>query len=457
MTDAAWMEGAVRAVGWTLVFSMWQGVLIVGVVALLLRALRSASAETRYLVACAGLLLMASAWVGTACIWGAASRPIAVGGGADTGGPSQRAGTGPRRSVRHDASRPYPAGVSIRSGRRGRAAVAAAARPARAVAGAGVARRRRRVSVRLGVGWWDTTAAGDGTNRRDAGLAGTGGAALESPRHPPDRTGGAVVPVDVPATMVAPSAGARAGQRLRRLTPAQLEAVLVHELAHVRRHDYAVNVLQSAVETVLFYHPACWWLTRRIRPSASTAATTSRWPCAATASSTPRRSPTWSRSAAAHHSPSPPPTVPAGAHPADSGRRDGQTTPRGLAAALLPSTMLTLTLAMCRPRAARLSALVQSAVPTAGRTVPLDEGILQGRVVETGSARPVREAAIEVVRQGGGVGEPGPTTTGATRCGGYTRALARPSGPGIRRRPLRSGETAVMEVSERRSMCAADA
>ncbi len=45
----------------------------------------------------------------------------------------------------------------------------------------------------------------------------------------------------------------------------QLEAILAHELAHVRRHDYLVNLWQTLVETVLFYHPAVWWLSRRIR------------------------------------------------------------------------------------------------------------------------------------------------------------------------------------------------
>lgn len=49
------------------------------------------------------------------------------------------------------------------------------------------------------------------------------------------------------------------------LTPQQLEAILAHELAHIRRHDYVVNLLQTLVETVLFYHPAVWWVSRRIR------------------------------------------------------------------------------------------------------------------------------------------------------------------------------------------------
>ena len=49
------------------------------------------------------------------------------------------------------------------------------------------------------------------------------------------------------------------------LTPLQLDALLAHELAHVRRHDYLVNLLQTAVETLLFYHPAVWWVSTRVR------------------------------------------------------------------------------------------------------------------------------------------------------------------------------------------------
>ena len=49
------------------------------------------------------------------------------------------------------------------------------------------------------------------------------------------------------------------------LTSSQLEAVLAHELAHVRRHDWLINTLQVIAETLLFYHPAVWWLSSRIR------------------------------------------------------------------------------------------------------------------------------------------------------------------------------------------------
>ncbi len=55
------------------------------------------------------------------------------------------------------------------------------------------------------------------------------------------------------------------GSALTGLTSAQLESVLAHELAHVRRHDYLVNLLQNVIETLLFYHPAVWWVSRRVR------------------------------------------------------------------------------------------------------------------------------------------------------------------------------------------------
>jgi beta-lactamase regulating signal transducer with metallopeptidase domain len=49
------------------------------------------------------------------------------------------------------------------------------------------------------------------------------------------------------------------------LSASQLEAILAHELAHIRRHDYLVNLLQNVVETLFFYHPAVWWVSRHIR------------------------------------------------------------------------------------------------------------------------------------------------------------------------------------------------
>ena len=52
---------------------------------------------------------------------------------------------------------------------------------------------------------------------------------------------------------------------LTSLTPEQLEVVLAHELAHIRRADYLWNMLQTMIETLFFFHPAVWWVSRNLR------------------------------------------------------------------------------------------------------------------------------------------------------------------------------------------------
>lgn len=49
------------------------------------------------------------------------------------------------------------------------------------------------------------------------------------------------------------------------LTPAQVEAILAHELAHVVRNDYLLNLLQSLVEVLFYFNPAVWWISTRVR------------------------------------------------------------------------------------------------------------------------------------------------------------------------------------------------
>jgi beta-lactamase regulating signal transducer with metallopeptidase domain len=49
------------------------------------------------------------------------------------------------------------------------------------------------------------------------------------------------------------------------LSPWQVEAIIAHELAHIKRWDLLVNAFQIATETLLFYHPAVWWVNRVIR------------------------------------------------------------------------------------------------------------------------------------------------------------------------------------------------
>lgn len=49
------------------------------------------------------------------------------------------------------------------------------------------------------------------------------------------------------------------------LSTLEIELILAHELAHVRRHDYVVNLAQTVIEALLFYHPGMWWVSSQIR------------------------------------------------------------------------------------------------------------------------------------------------------------------------------------------------
>jgi len=55
------------------------------------------------------------------------------------------------------------------------------------------------------------------------------------------------------------------GSAITGLAPMQLEAILAHELAHIRRHDYIINLVQTIIEILLFFHPATWWVSSQIR------------------------------------------------------------------------------------------------------------------------------------------------------------------------------------------------
>ncbi len=52
---------------------------------------------------------------------------------------------------------------------------------------------------------------------------------------------------------------------INRLDPTEVSAILAHEIAHVMRQDYLFNLLQSVVETIFYYHPAVWWLSAAMR------------------------------------------------------------------------------------------------------------------------------------------------------------------------------------------------
>ena len=49
------------------------------------------------------------------------------------------------------------------------------------------------------------------------------------------------------------------------LSPKHLEAILAHELAHIKRNDYLINLMQSIMEVLFFYHPCFWWINQTIK------------------------------------------------------------------------------------------------------------------------------------------------------------------------------------------------
>jgi beta-lactamase regulating signal transducer with metallopeptidase domain len=52
---------------------------------------------------------------------------------------------------------------------------------------------------------------------------------------------------------------------INRLDPSEVEAILAHELAHIKRNDFIINIIVSILESIYYYHPAMWWHTSQIR------------------------------------------------------------------------------------------------------------------------------------------------------------------------------------------------
>jgi len=52
---------------------------------------------------------------------------------------------------------------------------------------------------------------------------------------------------------------------MNQLSAEQFEAILLHELAHIRRNDYLLNIIQTVFDTILFFNPFTWWITKNIR------------------------------------------------------------------------------------------------------------------------------------------------------------------------------------------------
>jgi uncharacterized protein (TIGR03435 family) len=265
------MNSWIDVAGWTLVHFLWQGALIGAGAMLMRRVLPPRSAQARYAALCVALVAMLAAppitaFVLTRDVKG--GRTLAprlhevkwsgLGTAPSAGVPSGGAPSGPRAD-----GTPVTAHQDVGAIVSG-ADVDAYLPPFVVVAWmAGVFV----LLVRLAGGWWRVRrlhrVSLDSPSSRwtDAAVRMAGALRLTRVLHVVDS-----VLVDTPTVVgwlrpviLLPIAACA------NLTPAQVDAILAHELAHIRRHDILVNLVQTWAETVLFYHPAVWWVSARIR------------------------------------------------------------------------------------------------------------------------------------------------------------------------------------------------
>ncbi|HKS22364.1 MAG TPA: M56 family metallopeptidase [Thermoanaerobaculia bacterium] len=233
-----------QAIGWALVHLVWQGVVVAGILAAALALLEKKSAHVRYLVSCAAMLVLlglATATAiraydgdrGDALVPVTAQTTVVT---ADTA-PSTDAPTLLAQTRAH-----LPKIVLFWI-------VGVAALSIRLTGGWMRAQRMAKRNAIVATPDWQRAVARLSSAiglRRTVRLLHS--AAVEVPT-----VFGWLRPVILlPMT-------------LSGLSPEQIEMILAHELAHIRRHDFLVNLMQSVVETLLFYHPAVWWISARIR------------------------------------------------------------------------------------------------------------------------------------------------------------------------------------------------
>lgn len=238
------LHALVGRLGLTLAHFLWQGTLIAGALGLLLWMLQGRSPRLRYGLACAALALMVLAPLGT---W------IHLEGEANRHAPTVGAFTltklgseGLEAIVIDTQSRSRVTNVAVLLWSLGVAAL----------------------SLRLAGSW----AWVQWLRRRRTTVPASEALQLQLRRlctrmglHRPIRLlictrvpGPTVLGWLRPVILIPPAA-------LTGLSPDQLEWILAHEVAHVLRHDFAVNLVQSCVEVLLFYHPAVWWVSAKIR------------------------------------------------------------------------------------------------------------------------------------------------------------------------------------------------
>ena len=282
LTSFLWNEAVVHRVGWTLLHLVWQGAAVAAVFAIASAVLRRRAANVRYVAGCMAMLVLAAAPVATflalparADMRGAVAAPPA---------PALQ----PIPVVPPAAEPPPVAGARVES--TPAPPSPALARPADAVAVQPEPipwRERVEAWLRPLLPWcvavwlagvvvlsfWQIAAWVQAQRSRHAGTEPVAASLQAAARRLAEALGiGRAVRLLASARVAAPMAIGwlrpavlLPASALMGLAPDQIEAILAHELAHIRRYDYLVNLLQTVVETLLFYHPAVWWISRRVR------------------------------------------------------------------------------------------------------------------------------------------------------------------------------------------------
>ncbi|HEY7392925.1 MAG TPA: M56 family metallopeptidase [Bryobacteraceae bacterium] len=234
-----------EVLGWTLLHFLWEGAGIAVLLAGALALLRNAKANVRYAASCGAMLLMLVSAVGTFLLLAFRANEPRVAAAAGLAEPLRWITLAGGTSVSTlPATTDYLA-VAVWAWFGGVIALTIRSLGGWAVAG----RLARRHTWPAGAVW----------EQKFAALT-----ARLSISRPVKLAVSAIVQVPSVVGWIRPivlvPAAVFAG-----LPAEQIEALLAHELAHVRRFDYLFNLLQTAGETLLFYHPAMWWVSGKIR------------------------------------------------------------------------------------------------------------------------------------------------------------------------------------------------
>jgi HEAT repeat protein/beta-lactamase regulating signal transducer with metallopeptidase domain len=257
--------GHIEVLGWALIHFTWQGTLVALSLAGVLRILRGASTNARYVAACVALLVMSSLPLFTITIIGHSTLDKT------TSGP-------PPQFAARPAPQPQPVEIEPAIVPTQTDIASASPRPWSFIRPVSITPLLPWMillwllgvaffSLRLVGGWFYTQRLKSyGTRPLEEGWEQTLLRLCDQLRAPrPARLlESALVKVPMVVGWLRPVILMPASA-LTGLSPQQLEAIIAHELAHIRRHDYLINLLQAVVETLLFYHPAVWWISRRIR------------------------------------------------------------------------------------------------------------------------------------------------------------------------------------------------